>query len=158
MKETVLDVLMYLFENYLDEEMETQPDRDSLAVELREAGFDHLEVDKALSWLDDLAESRSIHVDELSQRRSVRVFAESEQARLDTDCRGYLLFLEQAGILSAAQRELCIDRLMALESSELDIDQIKWVVLMVLFTQPGGEDAYARMEDLVFEDRPSVIH
>lgn len=158
MKETVLDVLMYLFENYLDPDMEAHPDRDSLAVELREAGFDHMEVDKALSWLDDLAGSRSMVVDELSHRRSMRVFADSEQARLDTDCRGYLLFLEQAGILSPAQRELCIDRLMALDSSELDIEQIKWVVLMVLFTQPGQEDAYARMEDLVFEDQPSVVH
>ena len=34
----------------------------------------------------------------------------------------------------------------------------KWVVLMVLFSQPGQELAYQRMEDLVFEGQSSAIH
>jgi Smg protein len=29
---------------------------------------------------------------------------------------------------------------------------------MVLFSQPGQETAYSRMEDLVFEDRSGAIH
>ncbi len=44
-----------------------------------------------------------------------------------------------------------IDRLLALDTEELDMEQIKWVVLMVLSSQPGQELAYARMEDLVFD-------
>lgn len=68
------------------------------------------------------------------------------------------MYLEQIGILSPAQRELVIDRVMALGSEEVDIEQIKWVVLMILFSQPGQETAYARMEDLVFEDRVSSAH
>lgn len=158
MKENVLEVLMYLFENYLDEEEEVQPDRDELKVELSEAGFEFHEVEKAFGWLDGLAESQGIPVEELADPRSMRIFSDTELSRLDTDCRGYLIFLEQAGILTATQRELCIDRLIALDSDELDIDQIKWVVLMVLFNQPGQEDAYARMEHLVFDDRPGIIH
>ncbi len=47
---------------------------------------------------------------------------------------------------------------MALDSEEIDVDDIKWVVLMVLFSQPGEESAYARMEDLVFDDRAWVVH
>ena len=87
-----------------------------------------------------------------------QTFAALEQARLDTDCRGYLVHLEQVGILSPTQRELVIDRLMALEGDEIDIDKLKWVVLMVLFSQPGQETAFSRMEDLVFEDRSGAIH
>jgi Smg protein len=44
-----------------------------------------------------------------------------------------------------------IDRLLALDTDELDLEQVKWVVLMVLSSQPGQELAYARMEDLVFD-------
>jgi Smg protein len=88
----------------------------------------------------------------------VRVFSSQELARLDTDCRGYLMHLEQIGILSPAQRELAIDRIMALDTEEIDVEQIKWVVLMVLFSQPGQEAAYSRMEDLVFEEGSSVVH
>jgi Smg protein len=81
-----------------------------------------------------------------------------ELQRLDTDVRGYLMYLENVSILSAAQREVVIDRLMALEAEEIDIEQVKWVVLMVLFSQPGQESAYAQMEDLVFEERSDAVH
>jgi len=90
--------------------------------------------------------------------RAVRVFSGSEQIRLDTDVRGYLLHLENLGILSAQQREVVIDRLLALEADDIDIEQLKWVVLMVLFSQPGQENAYQRMEDLVFDERRDAMH
>ncbi len=48
--------------------------------------------------------------------------------------------------------------MLALDSEEIDLEQLKWVVLMVLFYQPGREVAYAWMEDLVFEDMEAVIH
>ena len=60
-------------------------------------------------------------------------------------------FGSAAGILSPSQREIVIDRLLALDTEELDLEQVKWVVLMVLSSQPGQELAYARMEDLVFD-------
>ena len=86
------------------------------------------------------------------------MFGALEQARLDTDCRGFLVHLENVGILSPVQRELVIDRLMALEGDEIDLEKLKWVVLMVLFSQPGQETAFSRMEDLVFEERPGAVH
>jgi Smg protein len=78
--------------------------------------------------------------------------------RLDTDVRGYLMHLENLGILSGAQREVVIDRLLALEADDIDIEQLKWVVLMVLFSQPGQGNAYQRMEDLVFDERRDAMH
>ena len=78
--------------------------------------------------------------------------------RLDADCRGFITYLEQIGILPPTQREILIDRLLALETPDINVAQIKWVVLMVLFSQPGQELAYARMEDLVFEDSSGVLH
>lgn len=47
-----------------------------------------------------------------------------------------------------------IDRVMALETDEIDLRQLKWIILMVLFNQPGQEDACAWLEDLVFDDAP----
>jgi Smg protein len=91
----------------------------------------------------------------------MRIFTDSERARLPSDCRGYLLSLERTGILSPQQREIVIERLLALDphsslNEELDVSQLKWVVLMVLSSQPGEELACSRMEDLVFDlaERP----
>ncbi len=158
MKETVLDVLMYLFECFVDSEDEPEPDRNELREELERAGFREREIDRALDWLDGL-NVNDVAADAPAPRSAtVRIYDRLEQERLDSLCRGYMLHLEQIGILSPTQRELVIDRLMALDGSDIDIEQIKWVVMMVLFSQPGQEQAYARMEDLVFADDPGWVN
>ncbi len=86
------------------------------------------------------------------------MFSGRELARLDTECRGYVTYLEQIGILTPIQRELVLDRLMALDAPDIGVEQVKWVALMVLFSQPGQAAAFARMEDLVFEENPSGVH
>ena len=158
MNESVLDVLMYLFENFSDQEYEHAPDQMVLREELLQAGFGEPEVDRALDWLEELAATDSVPFANDPARRSVRLFNAQELARLDTECRGYVAYLEQIGILSPVQREVVLDRLMALDSPDIDVDQVKWVVLMVLFSQPGQEAAFARMEDLVFEEDSGVVH
>ena len=90
--------------------------------------------------------------------RAIRVYSEEEQARIGTGGRGMLSSLEASGILGPDQREIVIDRLLALDSEEIGIEQVKWVVLMVLSSQPGQGEAYARMEDLVFDSDGSAPH
>jgi Smg protein len=158
MKENVLDVLMYLFETYIDAEEEPEPDQNELRYELSRAGFGDSEIDRALDWLDGLTENHESFQTNPQTAHGTRIFNEVETARLDAGCRGFIAYLEQIGILSPTQREILIDRLLALETPDIDVEQIKWVVLMVLFSQPGQELAYARMEDLVFDEGDSQLH
>lgn len=158
MKETVLDVLMYLFESFIDSEDEPEPDRNELKVELERAGFGHRCIDRALDWLDGLNAAEAASPEPAPRSASLRIYDRVELERLDSEARGYLLHLEQIGILAPAQREVAIDRLLALDTDEIDIEQIKWVVMMVLFSQPGHEQAYAQMEDLVFADDIGWLH
>jgi Smg protein len=157
MKESVLDILIHLFENFLEAEDEPEPSRDALKQELEHAGYPEREVERALEWLEGLADDHGRAVGEQAVR-SVRVFSRHEASRFDTPVRGYLLHLENIGILTASQREVVIDRLLALDADDIEIEQVKWVVLMVLFSQPGQEQAYERMEDLVFEERRDAMH
>jgi len=156
-KDNVLDLLIYLFENYMSADDEPRPDRQTLKLELDKAGFVEPDIGRALEWLDGLSGEQLGKVAEATAR-AVRVFSGEGLLRLDPDVRGYLMHLENLAILSGNQRELVIDRLMALEADEIDIEQVKWVVLMVLFSQPGQESAYAQMEDLVFEERSDALH
>ena len=158
MKEGVFDVLMYLFETYIDADEDPEPDQHELRGELTKAGFGDTEIDRALDWLDGLAESHDERILTPQTEHGTRVYNELELDRLDTGCRGFITYLEQIGILSPPQRELLVDRLLALETPDIDVEQIKWVVLMVLFSQPGQELAYARMEDLVFEEEHTSLH
>ena len=155
MKETVLDVLMYLFESYVDSPDEPEPNRHELKRELGRAGFHDREIERALDWLDSLNSTGSGNP---PQNSAFRVFDDVEQERLDSASRGYLLHLEQIGILQAAQREIVIDRLLALDNEEIDVEQTKWVVMMVLFSQPDQQDALAQMQDLVYADDSAWVH
>jgi Smg protein len=157
MKETILDVLLYLFEHYFYDDPDAVRDRDSLQNGLIQAGFSPTEINKAFDWLDELARQRPVSA---SPRLDtpVRVYSEPELDRLDTECRGFLMFLEHSGVIDADQRELVLDRVMALDQDEVDVDDLKWVVLMVLFNQPGSEAAYAWMESQMFEDEPEPVH
>lgn len=158
MKENVLDVLMYLFETYVDADEEPEADQNELRDELSRAGFGDPEIDRALDWLDGLTDHHDNLAYNAQTAHGSRIYNDFEQDRLDVACRGYIVYLEQIGILSPPQREILVDRLLALESADIDVEQIKWVVLMVLFSQPGQEQAYARMEDLVFDETAGSIH
>ena len=157
MKETILDVLLFLFENYFYDDPDAVRDRDSLQHGLIQAGFSPAEISKAFDWLEELANQRPAVADARANG-PVRVFVEAEIDRLDRECLGFLMFLEQHGVLDADQRELVLDRAMALDQEDVDLDDLKWVVLMVLFNQPGAEAAFAWMENQMFGDDPEPIN
>lgn len=158
-KESVLDVLMYLFENYYDEEQSVEPDRNDLESHLVRAGFGDTLVSQAFDWLEDLGNLSTSLDKPVSPLAHTRIYTEKEAARLHTSGIGFLTFLEQNGILDFTIRERIIDRVMALDTSEIDSDQLKWVILMVLLNQPDEQQSnLAWLEELVYDDRPSLPH
>jgi len=156
---SVLDILIYVFDRYMLDELPEVPEREHLARDLERAGFAPAKVERALDWLTDLAfgHERAAPVAATAQP-GVRVFSDSELARLSTECRGLLLTLERARVLTPQQRELVIERLLALDADEPDTEQLKWVVLMVLSSQPGQELAVERLGGLVADGHLNAPH
>jgi Smg protein len=158
----MLDVLMYLFEHYMDESAMIRSDHDhtSLKTHLTEAGFSHKEIHKAFGWLDGLTQhgDRNTRQQTQANNNSIRLYSWQESVHLNRECRGYLHFLEQSGILTPGTRELAIDRALALENDDIDLDKLKWVILMVLFNQPHQDNHSGWMEDLIFSEPTTSIH
>lgn len=50
---------------------------------------------------------------------------------------GVLLFLEQIQVLNLETREMVIERVLALDTAEFELEDLKWVILMVLFNIPA---------------------
>ncbi len=160
MKEGVIDVLMYIFSSYADHEETLPEDRDGIDADLRAAGFDPLEIDKAFEWLDGLTDAEGETGSDQSDI-ATRILAPEESARLAYNAQGFLMFLEQSGVLTPRLREMVINRVMALESnSEVDLEELKWVVMMVLFNSSDEQDETTLMhyEDIVFADQSAVFH
>lgn len=162
MNENLLDVLLYLFENYPSQELQDDP---VVRDDLDEAGFLPEEVDDAFAWLRG-TDAQQQQLAATPGDHAVRLYSEVELERLSPECRGYLLRLQHNGILSGAVREVVIDRLMALSMEDdenlgnngvITVEQLKWVVMMVLSNQ-ADELAYARMEALLNADDPLPTH
>jgi Smg protein len=128
------DILVFVFENC--QQTDLAYDRERVAKKLSAAGFEDSDISEALHWLAGMARAPQGAREPLPDARSsFRAYAPRELAKLDAGCRGFLLTLEQSGILSAETRELVIERALAASGESLNLEQLKLVVLMVLWNQ-----------------------
>jgi len=126
------DILVYVFENC--QQTELAYDRDRVAKKLSAAGFEDADISEALHWLAGVARApQGVREPLPDARSSFRAYAPRELAKLDAACRGFLMTLEHSGILSAETRELVIERALAATGDLLNLEQLKLVVLMVLW-------------------------
>lgn len=152
----MFDILVYLFENYFEADL--HPDQNTLEQELSAAGFDSTEINLAFDWLNGLEIlSNAPYPESLADSKSTRIYADLEQEKIDAESRGFLAFLETSNILNPVQREWVIDRILALSERDVGLEQVKWIVLIVLWSQGAAED-YLFIEDLLFGDNTPQMH
>ncbi len=160
MKENMLEVLMYLFDHYISDQ-DYDLNQGDLLVHLEEAGFGDEEVSKAFEWLDGLTQHQLADSSDTNSRlnsNTLRIYSSEEARLMGAEGIGFLLSLEQNEILDNSSREQVIERVWALNLLEVDLEQLKWVVLMVLFNQPDQKASLSWLEDIIFSDNPETIH
>jgi Smg protein len=130
----MFDILAYLYENCHHADLSQDSAR--VVKKLSAAGFDDSEISEALAWLDGMAripQRMILKQPEISL--AVRHFAERECDKLEPACRGFIMHLEHIGIIDASLREVIIDRAMATNAQMLSLEQLKIIVLMVLWNR-----------------------
>ena len=161
MTNNILDVLTFMFDFLLESAEQGSAhelDDDLLKAHLSEAGFDDGRIDKALNWLENIASLQEGKLDSfVTTHNSLRIYSEAEQGKLDAKARGFIMFMENMGQLSAAQREMVIEQVMTLEDSTLSMDDLKWVVMMVIGNSEETAMPAQWLESIVFyDDNPSL--
>jgi Smg protein len=151
----MFEVLVYLFENYF--EANIRPDRDVLTRELFAAGFEENDINGAFYWFSALDDMSHQSTDAADGKNSLRIYSESESRKISIDSLSFLMFLEQASVLSLSQRELVVDRLMALPNTAVTLEETKWIVLIALWKQGKAGD-YLFVEDVLFSDSRPTMH
>ncbi len=161
MTSNILDVLTYMFD-YLFEEAEHDSTHEiddvTLKAHLSDAGFEVNRIDKALSWLENIATLQDGSIKPFSNANGgMRIYSEDEKLKLSAKSRGFLLFMENMGQLDANQREMVIDQIMSLGDSDVSLDDLKWVVMMVLGNSNEEEASTQWLESIVFLDENRTI-
>ncbi|MGI4850117.1 MAG: DUF494 family protein [Janthinobacterium lividum] len=158
----MFDVLVYLYETYY--RPDACPDSAALVKKLSAVGFEEDEISKALGWLTDLAETTNELAGDVLPKVVVsggfRIYVDHELDMLGTPAIGFIQFLESAKVINAVQREIVIERALAAAESQISLDKLKVIVLMVLWSQ--GKEPDGLMFDELFLDEddaePRQLH
>lgn len=149
----MIDILVYLFENYQD--LSAHPKPDALARKLSDIGFEDEDISLALVWLNGLKNTQSAEwtCSPLAQR----VYTAEEQFRLGAECLSFVIFLETAGVISPKLRELVIEHAMILDDDPVPLDKFKVIVLMVLWSREQDLEPLI-VEELLYEADHELMH
>jgi Smg protein len=150
----MFDVLVYLYENYW--RPDACPDHRQLTRKLSAAGFETEEIKEALAWLDGLAASAEA-VRDTESASSMRIYTAAERETLGDDAVGFISFLESAGVLPPAMREMVLDRAAAAGAGPMDLEQVKIIVLMVFWSLGEEPDALI-LDELFVDPQDRLIH
>ncbi|KQV54950.1 MULTISPECIES: DUF494 family protein [unclassified Duganella] len=154
----MFDILVYLYETYY--RPDACPEPAALAKKLSAVGFDDVEISEALVWLNDLAAMAGVEQSLTAASSGTRFYVRQELDVLGAAAVGFIQFLESAGLLSPLQREIVIERALALDEAPVSLGKLKIIVLMLLWSQ--GKEPDALMFDDLFgaeEDQaPRLLH
>ena len=150
----MFDVLVYLYENYW--RPDACPDHRQLTRKLSAVGFESDEIQEALTWLAGLSSSAQA-VQDQGDQRSLRIYTSAERDLLGDESVGFLSFLESAGVLPAALREMVIDRACAVGAGRMDLEEFKIIILMVFWSLGEEPDALI-LDELFVDPEDRLIH
>ena len=157
-KDSVLNVLMYIFNHHLQQGKVVELTSAEVSEDLETVGFGEAAIEQALAWLTSLSEMDKAAI-ATSSPGALRVFSEEEKSYLNSECQIFLLDLVSQNIISPATFEVIIYFLVELDTHDIDVSLVKWVTLMVLYNMPDEQEALKQMELLVLDDSPAgVIH
>jgi len=146
----MFEILMYLFESYFD--AGSYPEPDKLSRKLSAAGFEEEEISDALTWLSALQQQNPDSYPDSLEHTGPRHFAELELRLISFEARQFLLFAEQQHLISAVEREMIIDRSVALKYENLALDKLKLIMLMVLWNR------HQDLDPLLIEELLTPLH
>jgi Smg protein len=155
----MFDILVYLYETYY--RPDACPEPAALARKLSAVGFDDIEITEALDWLNGLTQMAVAADTAALESTGTRFYVAEEVDTLGSAAVGFIQFLELAGLLNASQREIVIERALALDESPVTLGKLKIIVLMLLWSQ-GKEPDALMFDDLFGSDEedaaPRLLH
>jgi len=143
----ILEVVAFLFRNHLQSDGQLPKDQANISAVLQQVGFSKKIIYKALDWLSGLAQQQIDLVTPSDQ--SIRIFTKEECAWLSVECRNHIMMLERDEVLNPLTREIVINQLQRLPHHPIDLSDLKWVTLVVLYSCPNQRQALIKLEGII---------
>ncbi len=152
----MFEVLVFMFENYIAHH--ALLDDDIMTQELSAAGFEQSDIVGAVDWFHEmktrLIEPPAVYA---HQHSSMRLFSESEYKKISLESISFVIFLQQANVINDVERDIILDRAMALKQEQIKIEEMRWITMIALWNA-GREKDYLFVEDALFNPRGLTLH
>ena len=140
----MFDILMFLFESYFY--AGNYPNSDKLSLKLSAAGFEDEDIHRALDWLSGLKQLTQTDYPASINLSGPRCYADLEIKRISPEALRFLAFWEHNKMITPVEREMILDRAVALGRESLPLDKIKLIALLVLWNQ------HEELDPMIVED------
>ena len=152
----MFEVLVFMFENYIAHH--TLPDNEIMTQELSAAGFEQPDIVGAVDWFREMKTMLIEPTAEYAhQHTSMRLLADCELKKISLESLSFVLFLQQASVINDVERDLILDRAMALKQEHINIEEMRWITMIALWNV-GREKDYLFVEDALFNPRGLTLH
>ncbi len=152
----MFEVLVFIFENYIAHH--ALPDNDVMAQELSAAGFNQKDIQGAVGWFQEMKSMLTQPPAVYSHQHSAtRILTDNELKKINIESISFVLFLQQANVINDVERDLIIDRAMALKQEQVCIEEMRWITMIALWNE-GREKDYLFVEDALFNPRGLTLH
>lgn len=142
MNERVVEILVYLMSQIRENNGGTEG-IDGMSKELLNQGYTENEINAAFSWLFEkiqMDQKEILSESSNGLHNSFRVLHEAEKLVIRPEAQGYLIQLKELGIITESDMEQIIERAMMLGVSAVSADDIKSIVVSLLFSSDELDD------------------
>jgi uncharacterized protein Smg (DUF494 family) len=147
MKDRVVEILVFL----MSEIQEDKPLHEVDLSQLRDRGYTTSEISAAFSWLYE--NSRTDSIEAIRSGRagagSRRIFHDAEKTVLSTAAQGYLIQLNELGLIDDGVTEVVLERAMSSGYAGLTVQEVRDIIAMVLFSgdRPTGGGGHSMLNN-----------
>ena len=152
MKEKVVEILIYIMSEIQSNKRLGEID----LVALRSKGYTQSEISAAFNWLYDsmYINDSGIAATARPSPSSIRMLHDAEKEVLTVECQGYLIQLQQLGLLDGKDMEIVIERAMMSGYERISLPELREIVAAVMFAR--GDDGENRNRSML--DSGDTVH
>lgn len=147
MKEKVVEILVLIMSEIQGNKRITDIDMQAL----QNKGYTPSEINAAISWIYDNMQlnDREHRIPSEARTGSRRVFHSAEKSVIPTEAQGYLLQLQELGLIDDRDLEMVIDRAMMSGYEKISIEELQEIVASVISAKGGGKGFMLNMGDSI---------
>jgi uncharacterized protein Smg (DUF494 family) len=147
MKDRVVEILVFL----MSEIQENKQLQEIDLSQLRDQGYTTSEISAAFSWLYENSGQERLEAIRSGKAGtgSRRIFHEVEKAVVSTNAQGYLIQLNELGLIDDRQTEMILERALSSGYAGLTVQEVRDIVATVLSSgeRPAGTGGHSMLNN-----------